>query len=71
MMATMAAPVVAAVGTAMAATAMVTGLNAAAGLPQNLTGNDLTPNADEASENEPPAQEGNAPALPTGANDLA
>ena len=71
MMATMAAPVAAAVGTAMAATAMATGLNAAAGLSQNLTGSGSNPAAEAGSEDEPPAGEPDAAALPAGQNDLA
>ena len=70
-MATMAAPVVAAIGTAMAATGMATGLNAAGGLLQNLTDNSSNPDPSAASEEEPPVGEPDAAPLPAGSNELA
>lgn len=71
MMATLAAPVAAAVGTAMAATAMATGLNAAAGLSQNPTSNGPNADTEAASKDEPPAGKPDAAPLPAGPNDLA
>ena len=71
MMATMAAPVVAAVGTAMAATAVATGLSAAAGLPQNPDGNGSNPDTDVVSEEEPPVGDPDTAPLPAGPNNLA
>jgi hypothetical protein len=70
-MATMAAPIAAVVGTTMAATAVATGLNAAAGLSRNLPESGSAVDVVSASEEERLAQEPDTAPLPTGPNDLA
>ncbi|MBI0537703.1 hypothetical protein D9599_19260 [Roseomonas sp. KE2513] len=61
----------AAAGAAMAASAMASGLNAAAELSQNLTGDGSNSDADESRKDELPTREADVAPSPESSNDLA